>query len=273
MEDGQITTMAGLDGVLSGIDPAVGATEDPPPAAVEQPAQQQIQQPQAQQPQAQAQTQPQVPNVMNVVTQAQQRQQQQQAQAAHAYAQLRNENSAYKNAMAALLEKAGLNAAEYSSPQQLLEMLQTAEIEEQAEEYKIPPEILHKMNRMEQFLQEQQRVQLHETANAGFQTVQQKYGLNDAQLIAFANQLQADGINPYETMVDLDREFVYRNFDALLAQERSKFTQAAAQQQTHSYAQKHSTTPSRVVGTNSSFLGGDKINTMAQLNKLLSQLK
>lgn len=187
-----------------------------------------------------------------------------------AFAELRVKNRQATQALYGVLQKMGLDPRLASDPQALLNFLEEQDISQQAADMKLPPELLQRMHHLEKTVQQTEAERLSNNAIAGFEAVEEQYGLSEDELRAFALQLQEDNINPFEQEIDILREYKLRNFDAILEKERAAAVQAAlSKQQT---AAQHSTTPAKSKGKSGAKPGGTEINTMAQFDQMFHQL-
>ena len=75
----------------------------------------------------------------------------------------------------------------------------------------------------------EQRRNVEQTRNAaylGFQQIKTQFKLSDTELQQFANDLVADGKNPFVQTFDLVAEYKLRNFDRLLEDAKQQGIQA-----------------------------------------------
>ena len=106
-----------------------------------------------------------------------------------------------------------------------MDQLQTKLNEALAKKQGIDPEVLVKLNRLEEMEAQRNIEQTRNNAFMGFQKVKTQFGLNDTQLQEFANQLVADGKNPFTTPLDLVTEYKLKNFDKTMEEAKAKGAQ------------------------------------------------
>lgn len=184
-----------------------------------------------------------------------------------AFAAMRVQNRQLQAAVQKMLQKAGADVSLAAKPEDLLTMLDEADVEAQAEELHVPPELLKRLGYLERQTAQQEAERNYQQALNGFQALQAKHGLDQKGVLAFAQQLQADGIDPFKAPVDLEKEFVYRNLDWITEQKVNKAIQDAIAKQTK--AEQHSTTPAHTQGRTGTTVPDAKINTMSQFESFL----
>lgn len=188
-----------------------------------------------------------------------------------AFAEMRIQNRQQQQVLKAILQRAGLDVSLANDPNKLMELLEDASVTEQAEQLKVPPEILKRLNYLENVTREAETEKIYTAATQGFQLVKDKYNLTDEQLVQFATQLKEDGINPFEQPVNLVNEYVTRNLDDIIKNAQEQAVQAALAQQNK--AVQYSSTPSKTQGAATSPQLDQKINTQAAFNNFLASLK
>ena len=188
-----------------------------------------------------------------------------------AFAEQRIQNKMMSQALEKILSKAGLDPTLARNPQAVLKMFEDADIADQAQQMNIPAQLLSRINALESQTRAQEEQRLYNAAVSGFQTVKDKYNLSTTELNQFASQLQEAGINPFVTEIDFDREYKMHNLDKIIENERKAAAKEALAKQTK--ATQHSTVPPRANGKPAEVDDGEKINTMAQFDVLLSKMK
>ena len=189
-----------------------------------------------------------------------------------AFAQMRVQNKQLVDVMTGLLTRLNLDPNLAKNPQEVQQLLDSADVKDQAKEMNVPAELLQRLTQLERAKQEQEQGRLSDLAVTGFKTIKTKYSLTDADIATFATQLQAAGTNPFEKELDLDMAYRAHNLDKIVESEVQKAVQAALGKQKTAAA--HSTVPTTSNGKPDSTSTGDaEINTMAQFDKLLRQIK
>lgn len=189
------------------------------------------------------------------------------AQANKAFAAMRTENSKYKNALLGLGEQLGVKDGNVET---ILDKLANNQLQAQAQQQNVPVEVLQRLKSLEDIEAKYNSDRLERNAYQGFIQLKQQYGLDDAQLQQFAQQLANSGMDPFKQKVDLDREYFYRNKDTIIA---NAVQRGIAQEQQRSVnAMNQGSTPNTTVGTVGVTAGtGEKINSISGLEALFRQ--
>lgn len=184
-----------------------------------------------------------------------------------AFAAMRVENTRFKNTMKDIAGILGIQMTDDSNA--LMAAIQEKVLQAQAKQQNIPIELLQKVQHLEQENEAAKAERLQIAAYRGFQSVKDKFSLDDKALQDFAQQLYKDGINPFVQEIDLVREYRDRNFDKLIADARAVGAREEAERAAK--AANHSTVP----GTNNGQNGGEagKINTIGSLTDWLNKLQ
>jgi hypothetical protein len=110
--------------------------------------------------------------------------------------------------------------------------------------------------------------QLYADAHAGFDRLKQTHGLSDQDIVSFAEELKAKGINPFEMPIDLVVQYRGMHYDQLIAQAKELGKQEEIGRRTK--AQTQSTSPlTRQGGTNSND-PGESLNSVDRLSAFLN---
>lgn len=189
---------------------------------------------------------------------------------ATAFAQMRVQNKQYNEVLQTILQRAGLDPTLASNLDGLKQMLTDVDTQQQAEEMKVPPELLKRLNQLEQTNAQFEQQRLYNSAMAGFQQVQNEFKLTEQQVLDFAKQLQDNGVNPFAQEMDLIREFKLANFETIQKQRVEAAVQAALAKQ--NAAQQHSTSPSATKSKPDSGAPEGKITDMASFDRFLKEI-
>lgn len=185
---------------------------------------------------------------------------------ANAFAAMRVQNKQ----MSEMLEKiAKATGIEYANQDEMMQKLNNDALAKLAEKQNVPVELLQRLELLEKNNQAYLAMQNQTRLTNEFSALRDKYKLDDVALTEFARQLEADKVDP--ATVNIEREYMMRNFDAILAQR----TQAAVEEvlKRDAKAGAHGTMPN--VAQGSSANGGasqHKVTTTAELNALLAQM-
>lgn len=140
--------------------------------------------------------------------------------------------------------------------------LQSKLTETLAKKQGIPTETLERLNKLEELEQRRNEEQVRNNAYLGFQKVKTQFKLSDTELQQFANDLVADGKNPFVQTFDLVAEYKLRNFDRLLEDAKQQGIQAEIARA--SKANDSASTPSNKQGGVQD-QGSEQITTVKQL--------
>lgn len=198
---------------------------------------------------------------------AQDNQQQSQQQIPNrAFAQMRVQNQTYLNALKSMATSMGI---QYTDTDDLMNKLQTNTLEKQSKEMNVPPELLQRLNNMEQMNQKYIQDQRQQTALQGFQAIQQKYELSEQELQSFAAELDEQGKNPF--MDDLNVEELYKvsHFEDILSKQVDKAVRAVLTKDSN--VSQHSSTPNNAQGQGTQ-TGDQKVSTVSALTAAMDQL-
>lgn len=187
---------------------------------------------------------------------------------AQAFAQMRIANQQQQQLINQIAQVVGITDTKDHNA--VIKALQNLAIKAQAQKQGIPEEVLAKINRLEGMEQEYQRQQTYLAAGRGFQNIKDQFKLDDDALESFAQELIADGLNPYEQIIDLVGEYRNRHFDELIEQAVQRGIAQEAQRAAKAGAQ-GSTPPDTTGGRADS--EPVKINSIAELNKFLEENK
>lgn len=182
-----------------------------------------------------------------------------------AFAEMRVKNNMYTQLLGKLAASVGI---EYSNEQELINKLNDNALADLAKRQNISPELMQRLDLLEQNNMLYQQDQRRQAALAGFQTLKDTYALDDQQLQAFAAELDKQGQNPFVQDVNLMDVYKLTHFNDIIAAEVNKAVQAALTKS--NMADEHSSTPGSAQG-----VGGTAptTSTVAGLREVLSTLQ
>lgn len=183
-----------------------------------------------------------------------------------AFAQLRVENTAFKNTLQNVANILGIS--DVKDPMALAEAIQAKALEAQAKKENVPLEMLQRLSKMEQLEQEITQEKLRTKAVSGFEQIAKEFQLAEADVLAFAQQLQEIGMNPLEQEFDMVAVYRTLNWETLMAKAVEKGRQEEAARAAK--AGQHSTEPGAIVGGTPG--AQDKISTVKELDNLFNSL-
>ena len=155
-----------------------------------------------------------------------------------AFAQMRTQNAAMSKTLGRVAQTLGITATD---PEAVVQALERRLNEHQATETGVPLEMLERLDTLTKDTERRERELRVAEANRGFQRVKDEHKLTDSDLAAFAKQLQEAGKNPFETPMDLTKEYILFNYEKML--NKAKEDAVTSAQQRQAYGQQHSTQP------------------------------
>lgn len=179
-----------------------------------------------------------------------------------AFAQLRIENKQKDADFLRLAKLAGFDA---KTPEEARAQLDIHMTKYEAKKQNVDPLVLQQLQQREAQIAEQEKLQLRQEARTGFDKLKTQFNLDETKLVAFAQQLQTAGINPFEQRVNLEHEYKLRNYDTLLAAAREAGRQEEIARRTK--AQTSATVPSGKVGGTQDT--GESIDSVEKLRAFL----
>ena len=178
-----------------------------------------------------------------------------------AFAQLRVENKKYQNMMKGIAELLGVQT---NDPNAILSNVQNAITQAQAKQQGVPPELLARMNQLEEANKNFMQNEIRKNAYLGFQKVKDKFSLDNNALNSFADGLVQEGLNPFEQQLDLETEYIKRNYAKIIADAEARGAEKEAKRAAR--ASTHGTSPDNRQGGEAT-QGVEKINTIGDLDK------
>lgn len=179
-----------------------------------------------------------------------------------AFAEMRIQNKQKESFILELAKAAGF---EVRDAQDAMDKLKINLTNIEAKKKNVDPLVLQQLQQREAQLAEQEKLQLRQEAHAGFDKLKAQFNLDDNKLVAFAQQLQAAGINPFEQKVNIEHEYKLRNFDALITQAKEAGRQEEIARRTK--VQTSATIPSGKVGSTQDT--GESIDSVDKLKTFL----
>lgn len=277
MDDNNIVTPEGFESFLSGLATDSGSTSGEEGATQAQPADAGTQNdsgavaaPATEEGNGTSETAPAVANAGSVVENNTAPTQTGNNNANAAFAHMRTQNKSYEQALGHMLQSMGLDANLAKDPERVTQAFQKAAVAKQAEQMKVPAELLDRIATLENMNTQREQQRIAGLAMQGFQQVKDKYKLTDSEISAFARQLQEAGTNPFEKEMDLDLQYRVHNIDTIINKRVDAAVQEALTKQGN--AAVHASSPANTVNRPDSSTGKDQIDTMAQFNAYLSKL-
>lgn len=185
-----------------------------------------------------------------------------------AFARLRTQNAQYEKTLKGVATVLGIDAKDVNT-EDLLKVLQDKVVNEQAKQQNVPPELLKRLNSLEQDKQDRELRDLRTQAFLGFQRVKDKFNLTDDALQDFASELQLDGINPFETPINLETAYIQKHFNDLIAAAKEQGIQE--EQARANKASTNSSTPATKRGAEDNKDSSENIKTVADLTKWFNE--
>lgn len=185
------------------------------------------------------------------------------AQTAETFARMRVTASKYEKILMGVANTLGLKDINMKDPDAVAEALQAKVTEATAKNQNVPAEFLKKLDDLEEYKQAQESKEIKTAAFIGFENVKQQFKLDNKGLEDFANELIANGTNPFLERIDLVKEYKVRHFDELM--QKAKDEAALTEAQRAAKAQTNGSIPGNKQGASTS-TEQSKINSVKELN-------
>ena len=186
----------------------------------------------------------------------------------YAFGQLRTELDANKALLAKLATAAGI---QYTDEKDLVAKLNDNALTQLAARQNVPVDLLKRMETLEQNNAAYEAEQRKTETMLSFQKLQTTYGLTNEELLAFAQELDEKGLNPFTSRVNIDSTYRDLHFDDIVSKRVNKAVEEALKKS--SVADTHSSTPNRNTGKGDNSGEGKKITTVSELTTLLDGVK
>ena len=183
-----------------------------------------------------------------------------------AFGQMRKENKELQNTLLKVAKAYGIDA---SNPKEVIEKLNQDVLTKQAEQQKVPVELLTRMQTLEEQNNAFLEAQRQQALTNGFITLATEYNLDEKALMSFASELDAAGFDLVSQDIDIVQLYKSVHADDIIAAKVKAGIEQALKKSNE--ADTHSTVP----GKNQNAGGGGmqtKIENMAQLNSFLDGL-
>lgn len=187
------------------------------------------------------------------------------AKQAQAFARMRTENAAMQKTMSMMAQILGVDPKLPSD--QLTQQLQDKARNAFAKQQNIDPQILQRLDQLEQINSEYAQIKLQQKANTAFQNIQEKYGATQDDLTEFVNGLIKEDFDMSAPGADLESEFLKRNFDAII---KNKVDAAVAAEQARAAKAGGASNPGGKQGQEDSS-EPHAVNSVADLNEFLNK--
>ena len=181
-----------------------------------------------------------------------------------AFAAMRVENKKLNSMLSDLASIIGVNSKD---PNEITNALQEQIFQAKSKQQGIPADVLKKIQDLEEANNNWNREQARMQAYRGFQVIKDTFGLEDGELNAFADELAAEDLNPFEGRVDVVTEYKLRNFDKLI---QAAVDRGIRQEQERASKASKASTPTKQTGKAPS--NDAKINSVAELSAWLESV-
>ena len=142
----------------------------------------------------------------------------------NAFAEMRVNNKTMADTLKRVADAMGLK---YNSQDDMISQLNGDAFNKLSERQGVPVEYLKRMEALEAQAQEWEAQKNQANLITGLKNIQTKYGLDQAALMNFAQQIDNSGVNL--ATVDLEKEYISRNLDSIVAARVQAAVQAALQ--------------------------------------------
>lgn len=186
----------------------------------------------------------------------------------NAFAQMRIANQKYEKTLKSIASVLGVEDTDDMDG--LLAAFQEKAINKQAEDLKVPPELLSRLQTAEERLRDFEAERNTNNAYLGFQRVKDEYGLTDKELGEFAATLNEKGLNPFEQPVNLMDQYKLLNYDRLI--QKAKDDAIKAELERRDKAKQQASNPGGRQSSTGSSDQTDKINSVSELDNFIKKL-
>lgn len=186
-------------------------------------------------------------------------------QQAHVFAELRTKNANYEKMLKGIADVLQIQV-DPNNPEAVTDAVNKKILEAQAAKTGVPVELLDKVNKLEEKDKMNTLAQIRQNAYLGFQAVKDTFKLDNKNLEAFADELRAHGLNPFEQSLDLVAEYQTRHFNDLMKAAEERGAQQEAERAAN--ANEHSSSPDKKQGKGET--DTEKITTVSQLSDWLN---
>ena len=136
-------------------------------------------------------------------------------QANQAFARMRTDNAAMLKTLRQTASILGIDPK--LPPDQLSRLIQQKATEAQATRNNVDPEIMKRLNQLEDVNARYQAQEREKSISNDFLTIKNKFGATDDDLMAFAQALDSENYDPFAPGANnLITEFISRNFDKII---------------------------------------------------------
>ena len=186
-----------------------------------------------------------------------------------AFAKMRTDNKELADLIMNVARATGANPKDLAEAK---ELLKGASTKAEAKNRNIPEDVLQELEANKQALAEYKQQQARQKALAGFQQVKDLHGLSREEVNEFADKLIERKLNPFESELDLVKEYRNIYFETLIA--KAKEAGVQEERQRAAKVANNSTNPGTNSGrTDDTGTSGNPIKTIKDLDAFLSNLK
>ena len=193
-------------------------------------------------------------------------QQRQAAQQQYAWAEMNKQN---KQLMKMLGNMAQAQGIEFKSNKELLEKMGNASIEQLSKKNGVPVELMQELEVMRNDTEQWKQERAQQQAEQGFAKIATDYGLTQKELLAFADELDQKGLNPF-TQSDVNVEATYKQLHMEEIIEKRVAAAVEKALKRSDAADTHSSVPNKKQGSGNGGKLTEKVDTVSKLNELLN---
>lgn len=183
-----------------------------------------------------------------------------------AFAQMRIQNKQYADMLKGIAGVLGVQATDQDT---LMTALNEKVISAQAKQQGVPAEFLQEFKTLKAQVAAYTEAENKKNAYLGFQRLKDTFSLDNAAVNAFADDLIAEGINPFVQDVDLESIYLKRNYKTMLQKAIEQGVQQEAARAAKAAAS--GVVPGKQTGEQDE-ADAKKINTVQDLNTFLDKL-
>ena len=179
-----------------------------------------------------------------------------------AFAELRTTNKAQGEFLLRMARLAKLDA---KTPAEALDLLTQQVTKIEAKNGNLTYEEVERIRQSDKEIAVK-KAQLQEEARSGFDRLKELHGLSNKDILSFAEELKAKGLNPFEAPVDLVSQYRGMHYEQIIAKAREEGRQEEIDRRAK--AQTQSTTPQTRVGSAQND-PGEKLDSIEALRAFL----
>ena len=193
-------------------------------------------------------------------------QQRQAAQQQYAWAEMNKQNKQLTKMLGNIAQAQGI---EFKNNKELYEKMGSLSIEQLSKKTGVPVELMTEIEAMRNDTEQWKQERAQQQAEQGFAKIATDYGLNEKDLLAFADELDQKGLNPFtQTNVDVEATYKQLHMEEIIEKRVAVAVEKALKRS--DAADTHSSVPNRKQGSGNGGKLTEKVDTVSKLSEFLS---